>query len=111
MTVTKQLSVSGISNAESYLNKILKGYELKEVCCFNNDATKLILTRPDENEPHMHRRVIAKQFSKRKYESAKDGINKFSQTKKMGLIAFHNWKSVLEIEREKDWLVIFTEII
>lgn len=47
-------------------------------------------------------RVIAKQFSKKKYASCDEGIKKFPESK--------NWKEICRIEKEKYWLVIFKEI-
>lgn len=101
------------TNAERYINQQIKDYidfrreRLSKVTCTRYVIRFLL--EPNFNWEEA-KKIIAKQFSKKKYDSVEEGIKNFSETGKSTAEGLEfQWKEKLVIEQEKYWLVIFEE--
>lgn len=106
-------------NAERDVNEHIQGLmdfrydRLSEITFEGNEITVFIVFDSWRVGDGYRKRVIAKQFSKKKYASCDDGIRKFAENgKKKGStwIFDFQWQELLRIEQETYWLVIFEEI-
>lgn len=107
------LSLKKFENAELVTNNVIKTIGELERKYFDSARFEgnevVICFKSIDGNPH--KRVIAKQFSKKKYASCEEGMKKFSETKKDdGGFPHLNWEEKLRIEQKNYWLVIFEEI-
>lgn len=107
------VDIAGIQNGELWVNQQLKRRvdfrynRLSKVTC---DGYVMRFYFEPKSRQEAKKRVICKQFSKKKYASCNEAIKMFGETKKhQGNFYFFNWRERLRIEQENYWLVIFEE--
>lgn len=104
------VDIAGIQHGERWVNQQLENWvdfrdnRLTEATC---DGYVIRFYFEPKSRQEANKRVIAKQFSKKKYASCDEGTKKFSKTDSK---QWNNWKEVLRIEQERYWLVIYEEI-
>lgn len=109
------VDIANIQNGEKWVNRQLEDWvdlrdnRLSKAIC---DGYVIRFYFEPKSRQDATRRVIAKQFSKKKYASCDEGVKKFFETnsKQEGAFFVHNWREVLRIEQERYWLVIYEEI-
>lgn len=99
----KSINISGVQNAEKAIEAIFneqKGREFRKVTVDGNVVTfSFGEFRKDA------KKVMVKQFSKKKYETIEQGLTKFFEDElRKGQDA---WKETDTIERKKYWIVVF----
>ena len=103
VVMEKSINISGVQNAEKAIEAIFneqKGREFRKVTVDGNVVTfSFGEFRKDA------KKVMVKQFSKKKYETIEQGLTKFFEDElRKGQDA---WKETDTIERKKYWIVVF----